>query len=112
MLVSKDAVAIGAYVSRSPTSFNRCLSPHTPPLVFKHEEGSGIENVYRIDTLASPRAKPNPRRCWGRRLGSEINAHKVRVARLSAAALSCSIDLGIGFTTMVKVMGLGSSYRI
>ena len=34
--------------------------------------------------------------------------HRVRVAGLSAVALSPPIDLGTGFTLMVRVMGSGA----
>ena len=59
MLVSKSAVATEALVSCSPTSFTLCLFPHTLLLGFSVRKGSGIENVYRIETLASPRVSPN-----------------------------------------------------
>ena len=52
---------------------------HTLPIGFSGRKGSGIENVYRIDTLASLELDLTPCRCWGRGLDSEINARKVRV---------------------------------
>ena len=59
---------------------------HTLPLGFRARKGLGIENVYRIDTLASPRVRPNPLPLLGLGRDSEIIVRKVRVTHLSEAA--------------------------
>ena len=46
MLVSKNTIAAGAYVSCGPTSFTLVLFLHTLPLGFRVRKVLGIENVY------------------------------------------------------------------